>query len=44
MNNGQKVVRNGLETDSNDLIYAGNNEGNAINVIDPSNETALTFL
>ncbi|KAI0122074.1 major royal jelly protein-domain-containing protein [Daldinia grandis] len=44
MNNGQKGVSDGLETDSNGLVYAGNNEGNAINVFDPSNGTTLTFL
>ncbi|KAI1643039.1 uncharacterized protein F4817DRAFT_351265 [Daldinia loculata] len=44
MNNGQKGVSDSLETHSNGLIYASNNEENAINVFDPSNETTLTFL
>ncbi|KAI0844051.1 MRJP-domain-containing protein [Daldinia vernicosa] len=44
MNNGQKGLSDGLETDSNGLIYVGNNEGNAINMFNPSNGMVLTFL
>ncbi|KAI1409238.1 MRJP-domain-containing protein [Hypoxylon sp. FL1857] len=43
-NHGQKGVSDGLETDSNGMIYVGNNEGNAINVFNPSNGTTLTFV
>ncbi|KAI2616874.1 major royal jelly protein-domain-containing protein [Hypoxylon sp. NC1633] len=44
VNRGQKGVSDGLETDSNGLVYAGNVEGNAINVFHPSNGTTLTFV
>ncbi|KAI1759532.1 major royal jelly protein-domain-containing protein [Hypoxylon sp. FL1150] len=44
VNHGQKGVSDGLETDSNDMIYVGNTEGNAINVFNPSNGTTLTFV
>lgn len=44
VNHGQKGLSDGLETDSNGMIYMGNNEGNAINVFNPSNGTTLTFV
>ncbi|KAI0836993.1 MRJP-domain-containing protein [Hypoxylon sp. FL0890] len=44
VNHGQKGVSDGLETDSNGLIYVGNFEGNAVNVFNPSNGTTLTFV
>ncbi|KAI1136503.1 MRJP-domain-containing protein [Hypoxylon sp. FL0543] len=44
MNLGQKGVSDGLETDSNGLIYLGNGESNAINVFNPANGTTLTFV
>ncbi|KAI1773263.1 MRJP-domain-containing protein [Hypoxylon cercidicola] len=44
VNHGQKGVSDGLETDSNGMIYLGNNEGDAINVFNPSNGTTLTFV
>ncbi|KAI1385465.1 major royal jelly protein-domain-containing protein [Hypoxylon trugodes] len=43
-NHGQKGVSDGLETDNNGIIYVGNNEGNAINLFNPSNGTTLTFV
>ncbi|KAI1478906.1 major royal jelly protein-domain-containing protein [Daldinia eschscholtzii] len=44
VNNGQKGVSDGLETDSNGMIYAGNMEANAINMYNPNNGTTLTFV
>ncbi|KAI0179892.1 MRJP-domain-containing protein [Hypoxylon sp. FL1284] len=44
VNHGQKGVSDGLEMDSNGIIYVGNNEGNAVNVFNPSNGTTLTFV
>lgn len=40
---GQKGISDGLETDSNGLIYAGNFEDNAINVYNPGNGTVQVF-
>ena len=39
VNHGQKGVSDGLETDSNGLIYAGNQEDNSVEVFDPTNGT-----
>ncbi|KAI8629150.1 major royal jelly protein-domain-containing protein [Xylariaceae sp. FL1651] len=44
VNHGQKGVSDGLETDSNDMIYVGNMEANAVNVFIPSNGTTLPFV
>ncbi|CAJ2508952.1 Uu.00g139780.m01.CDS01 [Anthostomella pinea] len=44
VNHGQKGVSDGLESDSNGLVYVGNNEGNAINVFHASNGTTLPFV
>ncbi|KAI1469313.1 MRJP-domain-containing protein [Daldinia caldariorum] len=44
VNLGEKGLSDGLETDSNGMIYVGNNEGNAINVYNPNNGTVLTFV
>lgn len=44
VNHGQKGVSDGLETDSNGIIYVGNVEGNAINMFHPSNGTTLLFV
>ncbi|OTB02078.1 hypothetical protein M426DRAFT_25087 [Hypoxylon sp. CI-4A] len=44
VNHGQKGLSDGLETDSNGMVYLGNNEGNAINVFNPKNGTTLTFV
>lgn len=40
----QKGVSDGFESDSNDLIYMGSVETNAINVFYPSNGTVATFV
>ena len=40
---GEKGVSDGLETDSNGLIYLGNFEDNAINVFNPANGTVSVF-
>ncbi|KAL8907640.1 MAG: hypothetical protein Q9207_001292 [Kuettlingeria erythrocarpa] len=40
---GEKGVSDGLETDSNGLIYAGNFEDNAVNVYNPANGTVQVF-
>lgn len=42
-NHGQKGVSDGLETDSNGFIYAGNFEGNSIEIFNPANETITIF-
>ena len=39
VNHGQKGVSDGLETDSNGLIYAGNLESNSVEIFDPANGT-----
>ena len=40
---GEKGISDGLETDSNGLIYTGNFEDNAINVFNPANGTVQVF-
>lgn len=40
---GEKGVSDGLETDSNGLIYAGSFEDNAVNVYNPANGTVQVF-
>ncbi|KAL8728181.1 MAG: hypothetical protein Q9166_005575 [cf. Caloplaca sp. 2 TL-2023] len=40
---GEKGISDGLETDSNGLIYSGNFEDNAINVYNPANGTVQVF-
>ncbi|KAL8762052.1 MAG: hypothetical protein Q9184_001899 [Pyrenodesmia sp. 2 TL-2023] len=40
---GEKGMSDGLETDSNGLIYAGNFENNAVNVYNPANGTVQVF-
>ncbi|KAI4242143.1 MAG: hypothetical protein L6R40_004186 [Gallowayella cf. fulva] len=40
---GEKGISDGLETDSNGLIYTGNFEDNAINVFNPANGTVQIF-
>lgn len=44
VSHGQKGVSDGLETDSNGMVYVGSMEGNAINVFNPGNGTTLTFV
>ncbi|KAI2643754.1 major royal jelly protein-domain-containing protein [Xylaria nigripes] len=44
VNHGQKGVSDGFETDSNNLIYVGNNELNAINAFNPANGTTYPFV
>ncbi|MCJ1389767.1 hypothetical protein MMC18_002624 [Xylographa bjoerkii] len=44
VSNEQKGTSDGLETDSNDLIYAGNFGQNAIDVFNPANGTATVFV
>ncbi|MCJ1431772.1 hypothetical protein MMC27_001127 [Xylographa pallens] len=44
VSNGQKGTSDGLETDSNGLIYAGNFGQNAIDVFNPANGTATVFV
>ncbi|KAI4152995.1 MAG: hypothetical protein L6R39_001689 [Caloplaca ligustica] len=43
MSRGEKGISDGLETDSNGLIYAGNFEDNAVNVYNPANGTVQVF-
>ncbi|KAI0023458.1 major royal jelly protein-domain-containing protein [Xylariomycetidae sp. FL0641] len=43
-NHGQKGVSDGLETDSNGLVFLGDAESNAINVFHPANGTTLPFV
>lgn len=43
-NRGEKGVSDGLETDTNGFIYAGNMEQNAITVFNPGNASSTTFL
>lgn len=43
VNHGQKGVSDGLETDSNGLIYAGNQEDNSLEVFNPGNGTVSVF-
>ena len=43
-NHGQKGLSDGLETDSNGLIYVGNIEDNSIATFDPSTGTISTFV
>lgn len=44
VNHGQKGASDGFETDSNNLIYVGNNELNAINIFNPANGTTAPFI
>ncbi|KAI0201202.1 major royal jelly protein-domain-containing protein [Astrocystis sublimbata] len=44
VNHGQKGASGGFETDSNNLIYVGNSELNAINIFNPANGTVSLFL
>lgn len=44
MDVGEKGVSDGLETDSNGLIYGGNIEANAIFAYNPQNGTVSTFV
>ncbi|KAI9812590.1 MAG: hypothetical protein M1827_004579 [Pycnora praestabilis] len=44
VSNGQKGCSDGLETDSNGLIYIGNFEDNAINTYNPTNGTVQVFV
>ncbi|TGJ87663.1 hypothetical protein E0Z10_g1091 [Xylaria hypoxylon] len=44
VNHGQKGHSDGFETDSNNLIYVGNNELNSINIFNPANGTAYPFV
>ena len=41
---GQKGSSDGLETDSNNFIYLGNFEGNAINAFNPANGMTSVFV
>lgn len=43
VNRLQKGVSDGLETDSNGLIYAGNQEDNSVEVFNPANGTINVF-
>lgn len=43
-NHGQTGVTDGMETDSNGLIYHGNMEQNAISFFDPKNGSDATFV
>ncbi|KAI9761535.1 MAG: hypothetical protein M4579_000926 [Chaenotheca gracillima] len=43
-NHGEKGNTDGMETDSNGLIYAGSMESNAINIFHPSNGTVSVFV
>lgn len=43
VNHGQKGVSDGLETDSNGLIYAGNLEDNSVVIFEPVNGTVSVF-
>lgn len=43
INHGQKGVSDGLETDSNGLIYAGNLEDNSVEIFNPANGTISVF-
>ncbi|KAI4123525.1 MAG: hypothetical protein LQ338_005225 [Usnochroma carphineum] len=40
---GQKGMSDGLDTDSNGLLYAGNFEDNAVNIYNPANSTVQVF-
>ena len=40
---GEKGLSDGMETDSNGLVYAGNIENNAINIYNPANGTVQVF-
>lgn len=44
VSHGQKGASDGFETDSNGIIYVGNNEINAIIAFSPANGTAQTFV
>ncbi|KAI1273830.1 major royal jelly protein [Xylaria sp. FL0933] len=44
VNHGQKGASDGFETDSNNLIYIGNNELNCINIFNPANGTTYPFV
>ncbi|KAL9127795.1 MAG: hypothetical protein Q9217_003401 [Psora testacea] len=44
VSHGQKGVSDGIEADSNGLIYVGNIEDNAINIFYPNNGTVSVFV
>lgn len=44
VNRGQKGVTDGMETDTNNFIYMGNLELNAINIYNPANATVQVFV
>ena len=44
VSHGQKGVSDGLETDSNGLVYVGSFENNAINIFFPNNGTVSVFV
>ncbi|KAI0871158.1 major royal jelly protein-domain-containing protein [Hypoxylon argillaceum] len=44
VNHGQKGASDGFETDSNNMIYVGNNELNSINIFNPANGTTYPFV
>lgn len=44
MNLGQKGVSDGLESDSNGIVYAGSVEQNAVVIYNPSNGTVSTYV
>ncbi|KAJ8128893.1 hypothetical protein O1611_g4740 [Lasiodiplodia mahajangana] len=44
VNHGQKGASDGFETDSNNMIYVGNNELNSINIFNPANGTVSPFV
>lgn len=41
---GEKGVSDGIDTDSNDLVYVGSFENNALNIYNPENATVTTFV
>ncbi len=44
VSHGQKGVSDGLETDSNGLVYLGNFEQNAIDIFDPATGLLSVFV
>lgn len=44
MDLGQKGVSDGLESDSNGIVYAGSVETNSVNVFNPENGTVSTYV
>jgi len=43
-NHGQKGATDGLMQDTNNYIYAGSFENNAINIYNPANGTVTTYV